>query len=297
MQTMIRVIKDKNNPYLMLNKTSIQDIRLSAKAKGIHVYILSLPDDWKIYINELKNHFSDGRDSITSGINELIKFGYIKREKLKNEKGQFCGYEYQVFEIPQIEEPEEEKTETGKSVFGESDFGQSNTTKYLLKENNNIENNLSINPSSEPTKKQIKKDRLMEDLSNNINNKISNLNKLNDKNLTNSISQNENNTNNSNFELENIYKQCNVDLFQINPDLFLTIKEVIKQLYNAQGYYYNLIKNVRLEHIDLTTSNYKQAQQTKNIKNKVAYFKTCLVNAIIELGINNIGLSNEDFEE
>ena len=51
----IRVIKDKSNPYVMLNKTCLRDEKLSWKAKGLHSYLLSLPDDWQIYIEDLNN--------------------------------------------------------------------------------------------------------------------------------------------------------------------------------------------------------------------------------------------------
>ena len=75
----VRVIKDKSNPYVLLNKTCLSDDRLSWKAKGLHSYLLSLPDDWKIYTEDLKNRSKDGKDAIRSAINELIDLGYIKQ--------------------------------------------------------------------------------------------------------------------------------------------------------------------------------------------------------------------------
>ena len=47
MSNIIRRIK-KENPFIMLDKTCINDNRLSWKAKGLHTYIMGLPDDWKI---------------------------------------------------------------------------------------------------------------------------------------------------------------------------------------------------------------------------------------------------------
>lgn len=110
----IRVRKNKDNPYVMLNKKLLQDPMLSAKAKGLLAYMLSLPDDWQIYVNELVKHFKDGRDSIRSGIDELINAGYITRERLRDEKGRYNAFEYCVYEVP---------AQVGFSHLGESQVG------------------------------------------------------------------------------------------------------------------------------------------------------------------------------
>ena len=143
----IRVIKDKSNPYVMLNKTCLRDNKLSWKAKGLHAYLLSLPDDWQIYIEDLKNRSKDGRDSTTSAVNELMKKGYIKRTPAKDEKtGRFKGgYDYEVYEMPieisesgevdrVTENPKSEKTEIGEIPIPENPKLLNNE----LKLNNNI---------------------------------------------------------------------------------------------------------------------------------------------------------------
>lgn len=94
----IRVQKDKHNPYVILNKQFLQDVKLSWKAKGILAYLLSLPDDWKIYEEELANHSNDGIKALKSGIKELLEAGYIQREKIRNAHGQYSGWEYCVEE-------------------------------------------------------------------------------------------------------------------------------------------------------------------------------------------------------
>jgi len=120
------MIKDKSNPYVMLNKTFLNDSNLTAKAKGILSYLLSLPDDWKIYEDEIITHFADGRDSIRNGIKELINNGYIEKERVRNQYGQLKGCNYSVYEIP---------TKNVKSNVGDSNTGESNIT------NNNLTNN------------------------------------------------------------------------------------------------------------------------------------------------------------
>ncbi len=68
---------EKNTDYSMMSNTALRDVTLSAKAKGIYAYLMSLPDDWILRKSELGKHFADGRGSIHSGFEELIAAGYI----------------------------------------------------------------------------------------------------------------------------------------------------------------------------------------------------------------------------
>jgi len=100
--SIVRVIKDKNNPYLLMNKTCIDDKRLSFQATGLLAYLLSKPDNWYICYQNLVSAKTNGIRSITSSIKELIKFGYIHKHHLRNSKGQYRQYEYLVYEKPRI---------------------------------------------------------------------------------------------------------------------------------------------------------------------------------------------------
>lgn len=112
MNTIIRTKKDRNNPYVMINKKALHNSEMSAKAKGIFSYLMSLPDNWKIYIAELQKHFKDGRDSISVGIKELENFGYISKKRCQNKDGKFDGWEYTIFEQPKTENPKTVKPKT-----------------------------------------------------------------------------------------------------------------------------------------------------------------------------------------
>ncbi|HAU4925756.1 replication protein [Clostridioides difficile] len=107
----IRVSKDKDNPYVILNKTCLEDEKLSWQAKGLHTYLISKPDDWKIYIADLKNRSKNGRDSTANILRELIKAGYITRTACRNNETNemLGGYDYEVYEIP-LEHPQELKS-------------------------------------------------------------------------------------------------------------------------------------------------------------------------------------------
>ncbi|MDD4275162.1 MAG: hypothetical protein PHG14_15710 [Desulfobacter postgatei] len=94
--SIIRV--QKNSNYSVISNVHLQDETLSWKAKGILSYLLSKPDNWQVYIAHLKNQSTDGRDSTSSGVRELINAGYISRDYTRNEAGQMTGRSYVVYE-------------------------------------------------------------------------------------------------------------------------------------------------------------------------------------------------------
>ncbi|EOO28648.1 phage replication protein [Bacillus cereus VD133] len=107
-----RVNKSKN--YTTINNIGLRDERLSWKAKGILSYILSLPDDWVFYMEEISTHAKDGIDSLRVGMKELKKFGYVRRFPVKNEKGKITSWETIIYEVPQVENPHMENPQVEK---------------------------------------------------------------------------------------------------------------------------------------------------------------------------------------
>ena len=125
-----RVRKEKN--FVQLDKGFLQNPKLSAKAKGVLAYILSLPDDWVLYKSELPNHFSDGKDSIRSALVELERFGHLVIEKnSRDEKGKLAHHNITVHEI---------SIHGGLSATGKplrvNRYGESATTNNDLTKNN-----------------------------------------------------------------------------------------------------------------------------------------------------------------
>ncbi|WP_263707886.1 helix-turn-helix domain-containing protein [Shouchella tritolerans] len=97
-----RVSKTSN--YVVMNRTGLNDKRLSWKAKGLLAYMLSMPDDWTFHDTELEKHAKDGRDSLKSAIKELKDHKYMKRTRRKGEGGKFV-WETAVFEQPYTDFP------------------------------------------------------------------------------------------------------------------------------------------------------------------------------------------------
>ena len=94
----------RKDNFTILDNTCIRDCNLSWKAKGLHTYLMSLPEDWKICLSDLVNRSVDGRDSMNTAIKELENFGYLKRVIERKENGCFKHFCYVVFECPENQE-------------------------------------------------------------------------------------------------------------------------------------------------------------------------------------------------
>ena len=100
-----RVHKEGN--YSVICNGFLKRKDLSWKAKGVLAYLLHLPDDWELHFDELKQHATDGKSSLRTGINELREEGYIVYNKYKDKEGKFV-HEYDIYEYPQTEKPDTE---------------------------------------------------------------------------------------------------------------------------------------------------------------------------------------------
>lgn len=109
------VKQHRKDNFTILDNTCIRDSNLSWKAKGVHTYLMSLPDDWKIHISEIVNHSCDGKAALYSAIQMLEQYGYIKKIRNRRKDGCFDNTVYQVFEVP-------EKSETDADVHPHTDF-------------------------------------------------------------------------------------------------------------------------------------------------------------------------------
>jgi len=97
-----RTIKNKENPYSIIPNAIINNPNLSYKAKGILIYLISKPDGWEVKLEDIAKHSKDGLDAVRSGVNELVKAGYIIRRRIRNKDGKMAGWESLVYEETQI---------------------------------------------------------------------------------------------------------------------------------------------------------------------------------------------------
>lgn len=110
----VRVNKTAN--YTVLSNYHFKEKNMSLKAKGLLSLMLSLPDTWNYTIAGLVSLSKDGKDSVMSALSELEKFGYLIREQKVNDKGQFSGVEYNIYESPQEQKPISENQNSEKEI-------------------------------------------------------------------------------------------------------------------------------------------------------------------------------------
>lgn len=165
----IRVAKNSN--YVVMNRTALNDNQLSWKAKGIMAYMLSMPDDWVFYMDELMTHSTDGKASFRAGFNELKECGYIERKPIR-EGQRIKEWETIVHEVPinslltdfqEVEKQEIENQEVGFQEVENRTLLSTDNNQVLNKsntDNNQVlterEGSQSSNPLVNPNFESIK---------------------------------------------------------------------------------------------------------------------------------------------
>lgn len=75
------VIHNKSNPYLTINTTIANDDRLSWKAKGIWLCILSKKDNRQFCEEDLIEGSKESIASLHLGLKELEDYGYLSKSE------------------------------------------------------------------------------------------------------------------------------------------------------------------------------------------------------------------------
>lgn len=104
--------------YLQLSNDVARDSRLSYRARGVLVALLSRPDNWKTTATHLCAETPEGRDAVRSALAELEAVGYLVRERVQDAAGKWSTVTT-VFDMPPVDNPVDEdspKPENPSSV-------------------------------------------------------------------------------------------------------------------------------------------------------------------------------------
>lgn len=99
---MIFKIIKRDTPFVMIDKRIAEDERLSYKAKGLMMYLLSRPPDWIVRRDDLIARSTDGREAVQSGMSELKDIGYAELVDEQDIKGRMKGKRWIVAESPEL---------------------------------------------------------------------------------------------------------------------------------------------------------------------------------------------------
>lgn len=95
----VKIVK-RENPYIQIDKTGINDNTLSWGASGLLTYLIGRPEDWKINLNHLATvKDKDKKDKTRGYLNELREFEYCHYFEIRK-SGKIVENFYLVFEVP-----------------------------------------------------------------------------------------------------------------------------------------------------------------------------------------------------
>lgn len=92
-------IKKRETPYILIDKKGVRDPRLSWKATGLLTYLIGLPEDWKIRLNNLATCKIDGLTACKSALRELREYNYCHYFEVRK-SGKVVETFYIVYEVP-----------------------------------------------------------------------------------------------------------------------------------------------------------------------------------------------------
>lgn len=98
----VRSKRSKN--FTVLDNGVLEDDRISFRAKGVLVFLLSKPDNWKVSERHLARIGQEGVTAIRGALKELENAGYIERRRLQGAGGLF-EWESVVFDTPRFDAP------------------------------------------------------------------------------------------------------------------------------------------------------------------------------------------------
>ena len=123
--------------FTVVDNFALRDDRISLKARGLLVTMMSLPDNWKFSENGLCSILpKDGQASIRSGLKELETAGYLTRTRTRDSNGRVSDVVWTICDKPRLENPSVVNPNLGNRPqlnTKESNTEQSNTEREKRK--------------------------------------------------------------------------------------------------------------------------------------------------------------------
>ncbi len=75
------------SPYEVLPRSTLQDKSIPLDAKGVLVFLLSLPPTWTLSVAWLRDQFDLGELKTARLMKDLERAKYLRRQKIRKEDG------------------------------------------------------------------------------------------------------------------------------------------------------------------------------------------------------------------
>ncbi|MCT7642634.1 helix-turn-helix domain-containing protein [Aliarcobacter butzleri] len=132
----------KKTKFTQISNVCLHDKRLNLDVRGLMSILMSYPNDWQFYNQNISKIANIGVDKLNKLYKQLEMYGYLKRIKRRDKKGKFRGYEFKLCDVGNIkmdnslesrkvEKPLRQKSVTDKSAvtntntkydFGDDDY-------------------------------------------------------------------------------------------------------------------------------------------------------------------------------
>ena len=158
------ILKHKIDKDFTIISNELMRTRMSAKAKGLFLQIVSLPEGWNFSIAGLSKLLTDKEHSIKSGINELVRAGFLTWERYKGQDGRYTVTVTTMYpssqQISNNQDDLHEDSPYGGKPHGKIPYGENpGNIIYNNKELNNKElNNIFGTEESVPEKAETSKE-------------------------------------------------------------------------------------------------------------------------------------------
>lgn len=86
--------------FTILSNEVLNDSRLSFRARGVLIWLLSKPADWRTRSDAIAAQTPEGRESVRAAMRELEAIGYLVREKVRDAKTGRISTIQTIFEEP-----------------------------------------------------------------------------------------------------------------------------------------------------------------------------------------------------
>ncbi|MDU2155265.1 DUF6017 domain-containing protein [Clostridium sp.] len=144
---MAKIKKAYKQGFTTVSNDMYRDRRMAIAERGLLGTMLSLPDTWNFSIKGLASILPNGESSVKSSLRKLEELGYLKRERICDNKGKVVEWEYTFSDTPMfLEEGEKLRLERERKK-AEKSLAEPTTPPEV--ENRHVDNPDIENPQVE----------------------------------------------------------------------------------------------------------------------------------------------------
>ncbi|MCY7338148.1 MAG: helix-turn-helix domain-containing protein [Chamaesiphon sp.] len=140
--------------FLVIDNAVIRDTRLTDRARSIVFHLLSRPNQWRIVPKYLAKQMNLSANTVSKYLTELEQYGYIIRERLRDDAGRFIGSIHRIMEssiYPNLQAPSAAFSPTTQKTTARKTTPRKLGNILNTKINNERIKEITILPSNSPS--------------------------------------------------------------------------------------------------------------------------------------------------